>query len=166
MGSPPVSRGGLGGTGPPRLTEPLTDSETRILRYLPTHLTAQEIGRELSLSVHTVTTHMRHLYAKLGVHRRRQAVERARALGLLAPTPATLNAHRLTGDHKKYVMPAHKVRHQARECIPGRSRALPGPRPRAAEQDAAGRLPRAARSGPGIPDPARRPAARGPPYGG
>src|SRR6202041_3421764 len=70
-----------------RLTEPLTDSETRILRYLPTHLTAQEIARELSLSVHTVTTHLRHLYAKLGVHRRRQAVERARALGLLAPTP-------------------------------------------------------------------------------
>jgi LuxR family maltose regulon positive regulatory protein len=71
----------------PRLAEPLTDSETRILRYLPTHLTAQEIARELSLSVHTVTTHLRHLYAKLGVHRRRQAVERARALGLLAPTP-------------------------------------------------------------------------------
>jgi LuxR family maltose regulon positive regulatory protein len=71
----------------PRLVEPLTDSETRILRYLPTHLTAQEIARELSLSVHTVTTHLRHLYAKLGVHRRREAVERARALGLLAPTP-------------------------------------------------------------------------------
>jgi LuxR family maltose regulon positive regulatory protein len=76
----------LGGSSP-RLTEPLTDSETRVLRYLPTHLTAQEIARELSLSVHTVTTHLRHLYAKLGVHRRRQAVERARALGLLAPTP-------------------------------------------------------------------------------
>jgi len=82
-------REGLGGSSA-RLAEPLTDSETRILRYLPTHLTAQEIARELSLSVHTVTTHMRHLYAKLGVHRRRQAVERARALGLLAPTPARL----------------------------------------------------------------------------
>ena len=82
----PHERGGLGGS-PPRLTEPLTDSEARILRYLPTHLTAQEIARELSLSVHTVTTHMRHLYAKLGVHRRRQAVEHARALDLLAPAP-------------------------------------------------------------------------------
>ena len=70
----------------PRLIEQLTDSETRVLRYLPTHLTAQEIGRELSLSVHTVTTHLRHLYAKLGAHRRREAVERARALGLLAPS--------------------------------------------------------------------------------
>jgi LuxR family maltose regulon positive regulatory protein len=84
---PPKSRGGLGGIVPPGLAEPLTDSEARILRYLPTHLTAQEIARELSLSVHTVTTHMRHLYAKLGVHRRRQAVEHARALDLLAPAP-------------------------------------------------------------------------------
>jgi LuxR family maltose regulon positive regulatory protein len=30
---------------------------------------------------------MRHLYAKLGTHRRYEAVERARALGLLAPSP-------------------------------------------------------------------------------
>jgi LuxR family maltose regulon positive regulatory protein len=76
-----------GGIVPPRLVDPLTDSEIRILRYLPTRLTAQEIASELSVSVHTVTTHMRHLYAKLGVHRRRQAVEYARALGLLAPAP-------------------------------------------------------------------------------
>jgi len=101
---PPKSRGGLGGIVPPRLeglppklVQPLTASETYILRYLPTHLTAQEIASELSLSVHTVTTHMRHLYAKLGVHRRRQAVERARALGLLAPSPGAVEAHRLTG---------------------------------------------------------------------
>jgi LuxR family maltose regulon positive regulatory protein len=30
---------------------------------------------------------MRHVYAKLGAHRRHEAVERARALGLLAPSP-------------------------------------------------------------------------------
>jgi LuxR family transcriptional regulator, maltose regulon positive regulatory protein len=75
-----------GPAGRPGIQAPLTDSETRILRYLPTHLTAQEIASELTVSVHTVTTHMRHLYAKLGVHRRTEAVERARALGLLAPT--------------------------------------------------------------------------------
>jgi len=67
------------------VTEQLTDSETRVLRYLPTHLTAPEIANELFLSVNTVGTHTRHLYAKLGVHSRHEAVDRARALGLLAP---------------------------------------------------------------------------------
>jgi LuxR family maltose regulon positive regulatory protein len=67
------------------LDEQLTDSETRILRYLPTHLTGPEIANELSVSLNTVSTHMQHLYAKLGVHRRHEAVHRARALGLLAP---------------------------------------------------------------------------------
>ena len=36
--------------------------------------------------MNTVGTHMRNLYAKLGTHRRHQAVERARTLGLLAPS--------------------------------------------------------------------------------
>jgi LuxR family transcriptional regulator, maltose regulon positive regulatory protein len=66
--------------------EQLTHSEIRVLRYLPTHLTAPEIADELFLSVNTVSTHTRHLYAKLGVHGRHEAVERARALGLLAPS--------------------------------------------------------------------------------
>ena len=69
------------------LTEQLTDSETRVLRYLPTHLTVHEIANELFLSVNTVSTHKRHLFAKLGVHSRHEAVDRARALGLLAPSP-------------------------------------------------------------------------------
>ena len=68
------------------LDEQLTDSETRVLRYLPTHLTAHEMANELFLSVNTVSTHTRHLYAKLGVHSRHEAVDRARALGLLAPS--------------------------------------------------------------------------------
>jgi LuxR family transcriptional regulator, maltose regulon positive regulatory protein len=67
------------------LDEPLTNSETRVLRYLPTHLTAPDIANELCLSVNTVNTHMRHVYAKLGAHSRQQAVNHARALGLLAP---------------------------------------------------------------------------------
>jgi LuxR family maltose regulon positive regulatory protein len=68
------------------LTQQLTDSETRVLRYLPTHLTVQDIANELCLSVNTVGTHRRHLYAKLGVHTRHEAVNRARTLGLLAPS--------------------------------------------------------------------------------
>jgi LuxR family maltose regulon positive regulatory protein len=71
---------------PERLREPLSESETRILRYLPTNLSVPEIANEVYLSVNTVKTHMKHLYAKLDVHHRVQAVERARALGLLAPS--------------------------------------------------------------------------------
>jgi LuxR family maltose regulon positive regulatory protein len=49
---------------PQVLRDPLTKSEIRVLRYLPTHLTAREIAGQLNVSAHTVTTHMRHLYAK------------------------------------------------------------------------------------------------------
>ena len=91
-GQPSQDRGGLGGS-PPRLTEPLrlaeplSQGETRVLRYLPTNLSAPEIARELSVSVHTVRTHIRHVCGKLGAHGRTEAVTRARALGLLAPSP-------------------------------------------------------------------------------
>jgi LuxR family maltose regulon positive regulatory protein len=67
--------------------EPLTDSERRVLRYLPTRLTGPEIAGELYVSVNTVKTHLRRIYSKLGVHRRSDAIERAHALGLLIPSP-------------------------------------------------------------------------------
>jgi LuxR family transcriptional regulator, maltose regulon positive regulatory protein len=73
-----------GGPEPP--LEPLSESEIRVLRYLPTHLSAPEIADELYVSTNTVKTHMRHLYAKLGTHRRAETIARARALGLLAPS--------------------------------------------------------------------------------
>ncbi len=66
------------------LREPLSQAETRVLRFLQTNLSAPEIARELYLSVNTVRTHMRHLYDKLDAHRRLEAVDRARTLGLLA----------------------------------------------------------------------------------
>ncbi|HUB22756.1 MAG TPA: LuxR C-terminal-related transcriptional regulator [Streptosporangiaceae bacterium] len=69
---------------PPWPGEPLTQGETRVLRYLPTHLGAPEIAAELCLSANTVKTHLRHLYRKLGAHSRQEAVQRARAIGLLA----------------------------------------------------------------------------------
>ncbi len=82
----PVLDGPVSGARRVRMvTAQLTDCETRVLRHLPTHLTAPEIANELFLSVNTVSTHTRHLYAKLGVHSRHEAVDRARALGLLAP---------------------------------------------------------------------------------
>jgi LuxR family maltose regulon positive regulatory protein len=68
------------------LRDPLSESELRVLRYLPTNLHATEIASELFVSENTIRTHMRHLYAKLGVHRRADAVRRGRDLGLLAPS--------------------------------------------------------------------------------
>jgi LuxR family transcriptional regulator, maltose regulon positive regulatory protein len=82
-----LSGSGAHGRPPRRLIEPLSQSEIRVLRYLPTKLSAPEIAGQLSLSVNTVKTHMRHVYDKLGAHRRHEAVEQARALGLLAPSP-------------------------------------------------------------------------------
>ncbi|MBE2320640.1 AAA family ATPase [Solirubrobacter sp. CPCC 204708] len=75
----------LGGVEARAAAEPLSAAELRVLRYLPSNLTAPELGQELMLSTSTVKTHMRHIYAKLGAHRRSEAVARARALGLLAP---------------------------------------------------------------------------------
>jgi LuxR family maltose regulon positive regulatory protein len=79
-------------TGPRPLLEALSDSELRVLRYLPTNLPAAQIASELYISHNTVRTHMRHLYAKLGTHTRAEAVARARALGLLAPSPLRAEA--------------------------------------------------------------------------
>jgi ATP/maltotriose-dependent transcriptional regulator MalT len=72
------------------LLEPLSESESRILRYLPTNLSRSEIAVELYVSVNTVKTHMSRLFAKLDAHSRTQTVERARELGLLAPRPRQL----------------------------------------------------------------------------
>jgi LuxR family maltose regulon positive regulatory protein len=72
--------------GPRPPLEPLSKSELRVLRYLPTHLSAPEIASELSVSTSTVKTHLRNLYAKLGAHSRAEAIGSARALGLLAPS--------------------------------------------------------------------------------
>jgi LuxR family maltose regulon positive regulatory protein len=73
-----------GPQSPQSLLAPLSGSEIRVLRYLPTNLTVPEIARELSLSPNTVRTHTRHLYEKLGAHTRAETVDRARALRLLA----------------------------------------------------------------------------------
>ena len=68
------------------LQEPLSESELRVLRYLPTNLPAPEIAGELFVSLNTIRTHMRNVYAKLGVHSRAEAVKRARELGLISPS--------------------------------------------------------------------------------
>jgi LuxR family maltose regulon positive regulatory protein len=74
-------------TGPQPPLETLSDSEIRVLRYLPTNLSVPQIANELYVSTNTVRTHMRHVYEKLSTHTRADTVARARALGLLAPSP-------------------------------------------------------------------------------
>ena len=68
---------------PSPLIEPLTEREQEILRFLSTSLTREEIAQELYVSVNTVKAHIRSIYSKLDVHRRMEAVERAKELGLL-----------------------------------------------------------------------------------
>jgi LuxR family transcriptional regulator, maltose regulon positive regulatory protein len=69
---------------PAPLAHELSPTELRVLRYLPTNLSRSEIARELSVSTHTVNTHVRRIYAKLGAGDRSAAVHRARKLRLLS----------------------------------------------------------------------------------
>jgi len=68
----------------PVQAEELSPGELKVLRYLPTNLSRPEIAAELSVSVNTVSTHIRNIYAKLQVSDRSAAVQRARELRLLA----------------------------------------------------------------------------------
>jgi LuxR family maltose regulon positive regulatory protein len=79
-GSPPAAT--EQSSWPP--AEELSPGELRVLHYLPTNLSRPEIAGELSVSLNTVSTHLRSIYAKLQVRDRSSAVRRARELRLLA----------------------------------------------------------------------------------
>jgi LuxR family maltose regulon positive regulatory protein len=65
------------------LIEPLTERESEVLLHLSQKRSNKAIARALNISALTVKKHTIHLYQKLGVHSRQQAVARARALGIL-----------------------------------------------------------------------------------
>ena len=61
----------------------LSERELVVLALLPSLRGAGEIASELTVSVNTVKSHIRSIYAKLGVSTRREAVQRASERGLL-----------------------------------------------------------------------------------
>ncbi len=68
------------------LVEPLSERELDVLRLLATDLDGPDIARRLLVSLNTMRTHTKNIYAKLGVNSRRAAVRRAEELGLLSRT--------------------------------------------------------------------------------
>jgi LuxR family transcriptional regulator, maltose regulon positive regulatory protein len=69
---------------PHRLIDPLSERELDVLRLLASDLDGPEIARHLVVSLNTVRTHTKNIYAKLGVNSRRAAVRRAEELDLLS----------------------------------------------------------------------------------
>lgn len=67
----------------PGLAEPLTETETQVLRLLCLNKSNAEIGELLGIKLPTVKTHVSHILAKLGVRRRTQAADQARRLHLV-----------------------------------------------------------------------------------
>jgi len=63
--------------------EPLSERELHVLRLLATPLSGPEIARELHVSLNTMRTHTKHVFAKLEVTSRAAAVRRAEAIGLI-----------------------------------------------------------------------------------
>jgi LuxR family maltose regulon positive regulatory protein len=72
--------------GGQRLVEPLSERELDVLRLLSSDLDGPDIARELTVSLNTLRTHTKHIYAKLGVNNRRAAVRQAAELNLLSRT--------------------------------------------------------------------------------
>jgi LuxR family maltose regulon positive regulatory protein len=65
------------------LLDPLRDRELEVLRLIAQGHSNQEIAGKLVVGLSTVKTHINHLFQKLGVSSRTQAIARARELGLL-----------------------------------------------------------------------------------
>ena len=81
-----VSGAEHGGPVEQALIEPLSERELDVLRLLATELDGPAIARELMVSLNTMRTHTKNIYAKLAVNSRRAAVRRAAELGLLSRT--------------------------------------------------------------------------------
>ena len=67
----------------PSLIEPLSNRELEVLQLLDTSMTSNEVAEALFIAVSTVRVHIKHIYAKLGVSRRFEAIQRAKELRLI-----------------------------------------------------------------------------------
>src|SRR6185503_16765440 len=78
-----LAAAGGGPVDPPQqqgLVDPLSARELEVLRLLGTHLDGPAIARRLFVSLNTLRTHTKNIYAKLGVNDRGAAVRRGREL--------------------------------------------------------------------------------------
>lgn len=66
-----------------KLTEPLSEREFEVLRFLNTNLSTPEIAREMILAPSTIRTHVRNIYSKLGTHGRIETIQKAKDLDLI-----------------------------------------------------------------------------------
>jgi LuxR family maltose regulon positive regulatory protein len=102
---------------PMTLVEPLSDRELDVLRLLGTDLDGPDIARALSVSLSTVRTHTRNIYAKLGVTSRRAAVRQAHDLNLLPGPRRGRRARRLSSpDSSGVTTTAHHIDRHRSTC--------------------------------------------------
>jgi LuxR family maltose regulon positive regulatory protein len=78
----PASASGILQSGQKKLIEPLSDRELEVLRLMADGLTNPAIAKRLYLSTNTLKAHAQNIYAKLDVHSRMEAVNKAREVGL------------------------------------------------------------------------------------
>jgi LuxR family maltose regulon positive regulatory protein len=116
------------------LIEPLSDRELDVLRLLGTDLDGPEIAHELMVSLNTMRTHTKNIYAKLGVNSRRAAVRRAEELELLSRTrkqhrrrepftrrrrtgsPSPIQVGRRSGRDHSHLLPIEKITTSITTC--------------------------------------------------
>lgn len=118
------------------LAELLTRREREILALLAQGQSAPEIAQQLTIATSSVKTHIQHIYGKLGVNSKRQAVARARELGMLQPSsglPPFATSPLSAASDPKHNLPLQLTRFFGRERDKGeiRNLLLDGQEPRA-----------------------------------
>ncbi len=83
MPEEPVAAGDL----PEGLREPLSNREQQVLECLARRMSNKEIAKQFNIAEVTIKSHVSNIFRKLGVNRRKDAVGKADAMGLIRPQP-------------------------------------------------------------------------------